>query len=313
MTVAAFKTWCCTVLYISLKERIPIRKVFCEAMRIRVRRAGLRQWVEQSELNTLWKMCVALGFNLDCLSNFTGQDRWSYTTKVYNLCYDLLTCIQLTEFLFLIFLICIFHVFLVTLHPSHNFRSWKKRILFIFILFVISTSHSIPSYLLAENYLFMHGKISIVCLKKFHRMWRKLPTYMLYFLVYLADVASGYSMGAPDAACSDMTPGHQHRPQVKHFNIVSGPDPDWVRILLSQWVWIRGVKKRCRLSLLTNSALVIQVQSGGRGWVAWSQPMSTAVHITWHGAQINFGDLFPYLTYGLDPGRSKWACPKRKK
>jgi hypothetical protein len=23
----------------------------------------------------------------------------------------------------------------------------------------------------------------------------------------------------------------------------------------------------------------------------WSHPMSTAVHITWHGAQINFGDL----------------------
>ncbi len=30
------------------------------------------------------------------------------------------------------------------------------------------------------------------------------------------------------------------------------------------------------------------------GGVAVSQPMSTAVHITWHGAQINFGDL-PYL------------------
>ncbi len=28
--------------------------------------------------------------------------------------------------------------------------------------------------------------------------------------------------------------------------------------------------------------------------------MSTAVHITWHGAQINFGDLPPYLTYGLN-------------
>ncbi len=37
---------------------------------------------------------------------------------------------------------------------------------------------------------------------------------------------------------------------------------------------------------------------GGRGGVAWSHPMSTAVHTTWHGAQINFGDLPPYLTYG---------------
>ncbi len=27
--------------------------------------------------------------------------------------------------------------------------------------------------------------------------------------------------------------------------------------------------------------------------------MSTAVHITWHAAQINFGDLPPYLTYNL--------------
>jgi hypothetical protein len=33
----------------------------------------------------------------------------------------------------------------------------------------------------------------------------------------------------------------------------------------------------------------------GEGEVAGSQPM----HITWHGAQINFGDLPPYLTYDL--------------
>ncbi len=32
--------------------------------------------------------------------------------------------------------------------------------------------------------------------------------------------------------------------------------------------------------------------------------MSTAVHITSHGAQINFGDLPPYLTYGVPP---PWA------
>ncbi len=62
----------------------------------------------------------------------------------------------------------------------------------------------------------------------------------------------------------------------------------------------QGVTKRCRLSLLTNSALVILVQMRGRGGVAWSQPMSTAVHITWHGSQINFGDLPPYLTYKRD-------------
>ncbi len=38
---------------------------------------------------------------------------------------------------------------------------------------------------------------------------------------------------------------------------------------------------------------------GGRRGVAGSQPMSTAVHITWHGAQINFGDPPPYLIYAI--------------
>jgi hypothetical protein len=42
----------------------------------------------------------------------------------------------------------------------------------------------------------------------------------------------------------------------------------------------QGVTKICRLSLLTNSALVIRVQCGGREGVAGSQPMRTAVHIT---------------------------------
>ncbi len=37
--------------------------------------------------------------------------------------------------------------------------------------------------------------------------------------------------------------------------------------------------------------------SPNAGRVAGSQPMRTAVHITWHGAQRNFGDLTPYLTY----------------
>ncbi len=44
---------------------------------------------------------------------------------------------------------------------------------------------------------------------------------------------------------------------------------------------------------------VVQMREdgGGGGWVAGSQPMSAAAHITWHGALINFGDLPPYLTY----------------
>ncbi len=41
--------------------------------------------------------------------------------------------------------------------------------------------------------------------------------------------------------------------------------------------------------------------------------MSTAVHIKWHGAQINFGDLPPYLTYDLGndehPGLVAAALP----
>jgi hypothetical protein len=42
------------------------------------------------------------------------------------------------------------------------------------------------------------------------------------------------------------------------------------------------VTKRCRLSLLTNSALVYESQCGGkgRGRIAGSQPMNTAGHIT---------------------------------
>ncbi len=42
----------------------------------------------------------------------------------------------------------------------------------------------------------------------------------------------------------------------------------------------------CHLSVLTNSALVMRVQMRGGGGLAGSQPMSTAVHITWHGGQI---------------------------
>jgi hypothetical protein len=42
----------------------------------------------------------------------------------------------------------------------------------------------------------------------------------------------------------------------------------------------------------------IESQSGGMGGgVVGPQPMSTVLPITWHGAQINFGDLPPCLTY----------------
>ncbi len=53
------------------------------------------------------------------------------------------------------------------------------------------------------------------------------------------------------------------------------------------------VTKTCRLSWLTNSALVYEPKCGGRGGVAGSQPMSAAVHRN----QTKL--LSPYLTYVL--------------
>ncbi len=68
------------------------------------------------------------------------------------------------------------------------------------------------------------------------------------------------------------------------------------------------VTKKCGLSLLTNSALVYEPKCWGMG-VAGSQPMSTSVHNA-HGAQTNFGDLTPYLTYDCTFLR---ACLEQKK
>ncbi len=57
----------------------------------------------------------------------------------------------------------------------------------------------------------------------------------------------------------------------------------------------QGVTKRCRLSQLTNSALVYGPKcGGGGGWGVSANEYSSA-----HGAQINFGDLTPYLNYGV--------------
>jgi len=56
----------------------------------------------------------------------------------------------------------------------------------------------------------------------------------------------------------------------------------------------QGVTKRCRLSWLTNSALIYEPKCGGRGELRglchWVQ-----LHT---GAQIYFGDLAPYSNYG---------------
>ncbi len=62
---------------------------------------------------------------------------------------------------------------------------------------------------------------------------------------------------------------------------------------IAQFGVAQGVTKICHLSWLTNSDLVYETKCGGRGKVAGSQPMSTAVHRT----KINCGDLTPYLTY----------------
>ncbi len=76
-------------------------------------------------------------------------------------------------------------------------------------------------------------------------------------------------------------------------------------LLLLTTVLIQGVTKRCRLSWLTNSALVYEAKMRGDGrGVARSQPMSTAAH---RSPKINFGDLSPYLTYVLIGLRHGWG------
>jgi hypothetical protein len=75
-------------------------------------------------------------------------------------------------------------------------------------------------------------------------------------------------------------------PRAKFFHRAVYVGPSFL-IYLQQFVLHKkhshqGVTKRCRLSLLTNSAPRIRVQMGGGdgGGVVGSQPMSTAVHIT---------------------------------
>ncbi len=72
--------------------------------------------------------------------------------------------------------------------------------------------------------------------------------------------------------------------------------PSFIGGILIFCLCFQGVTKRCRLSWLTNTALYRSPNAGGGGGVAGYQPMSTAACV--HGAQINFGDLTPYLTYG---------------
>jgi hypothetical protein len=65
-------------------------------------------------------------------------------------------------------------------------------------------------------------------------------------------------------------------------------------VLLRRLGCNQEVTKRCRLSWLTNSALVyaqMRVKDCG---------VSANEYSCAHGAQINFGDLTPYLTYGYN-------------
>ncbi len=60
--------------------------------------------------------------------------------------------------------------------------------------------------------------------------------------------------------------------------------------------WTRGITKRCRLSWLTNSTLLYGPRWGGIG--LGSCGVSAIEYRCTHGAQINFGDLTPYVIYG---------------
>jgi hypothetical protein len=53
------------------------------------------------------------------------------------------------------------------------------------------------------------------------------------------------------------------------------------KISLVSLAMVQGVTKRCRLSLLTNSALVIQVQMRGEGRSCGANEYSCAQHVTW--------------------------------
>jgi hypothetical protein len=57
----------------------------------------------------------------------------------------------------------------------------------------------------------------------------------------------------------------------------------------------QGVTKRYRLSWLTNSALVYEPKCRGGGGCE----VSANEYSCGHGAQINLGDLNPYLTYAF--------------
>ncbi len=72
------------------------------------------------------------------------------------------------------------------------------------------------------------------------------------------------------------------------------------------WCRCRGIRRDVVYLCWPIAPPHIRVLMRGRVGVAGSQPMSSVVHITWHGAQISVGDLPPYLTYvQMDPNTTK--------
>jgi hypothetical protein len=64
----------------------------------------------------------------------------------------------------------------------------------------------------------------------------------------------------------------------------------------------------CRPSWLTNSALVYEPKCGGRGEL---RGLSQCVRL-YKGAQMNFGDLIPYLTYDWQTRLQVVCIPRRE-
>jgi hypothetical protein len=62
---------------------------------------------------------------------------------------------------------------------------------------------------------------------------------------------------------------------------------------------VKAEGQRCRLSCLTKSALVCEPNCGGGGGAVAGSQLSANEYSFTHGAQINFGDLTPYLAYGF--------------
>jgi hypothetical protein len=78
-------------------------------------------------------------------------------------------------------------------------------------------------------------------------------------------------------------------------NCTWAPIDNFIHLLRS----MQGVTKRCRLSWLTSSAFEHEPKCGGMG-------VSANEYSCAHGAQVNFRDLIPYITYVSDNRNTSW-------